>query len=83
MFHKIAHMYSDITKQETVQASVIFQDLLVNFESTKATGTSTTTPILSMPLKPSMPIYQKTVTAVTEDLEEIQPRTSQVWNFEK
>ena len=83
MFHKIAHMYSYITKQETEQASLIIQGLHVNLDSTKAAGTSTATSNVSIPIQSTMLIYQTTVTTVPEDLKDIQPRPSQVWNCDK
>ena len=73
MFHKISHMYMDIRKQKNVQASLLIQGFHVNFESTKAAGTSHVTPNLYIPLQPTMTIDPTTVTTVTEDLEDIQP----------
>ena len=68
MFHKVAHIYRDITKQETVQALIIIQGLHVNLESTKDTGMSPETPILYMPLKPIMNLDSTLATTVLEDL---------------
>ena len=80
VFHNIARIYRYIAKQETVQASLLTQGLHVNFESTKAAGTSPATPILSIPLQPTMPLYPTKVTIVPEYLGDIQPRPSKVWN---
>ena len=68
MFHKIYHMYRDITKQEMLQALIIIQGLHVNLESTKDTGMSPETPILYMPLKPIMNLDSTLATTVLEDL---------------
>ena len=62
MFHKIAHMYWDIRKYKTVQASLLIQGLHVNFKSTKAAGTSHAKTNLYIPLKPTMPLDPTTVT---------------------
>ena len=83
VFHKIAHMYRDARKQETLQASLLNQGLQVNFESTKAAGTSPATSNIYIPLQPTMPLDPTTVTTVPEDLEDIQPRPSQVWNWDE
>ena len=76
-------MYRDIIKQETVQASLLIQDLHINFESTKAAGTSPTTHIISMPLQPTTPLNPRTVTTAPEYFKDIQPCSSQVCNCDK
>ena len=83
LFHKIAHIYRDTPKQETVQTLLLIQGLHVNFGSTKAVGTSPETPIISMSLQPTIPMEPTLVTAVIEDLKDIQPHTPQVWNYDK
>ena len=80
MFHNISHIYRYITKQETVQSLLLIKGLFVNFDSTKASGKTTETPIIYIPLQPKIPPYQKTVTAVPEDLKDIQPQPYQVCN---
>ena len=66
-----------------MQASLLIQVLHVNFDLTKAAGTSPATPILYMPLQPTVTIYPTTVTTVLEYLKDIQPRISQVWNCDE
>ena len=83
LFHKIAHIYRDTPKQETVQTLLLIQGLHVNFGSTKAVGTSPETPIISMSLQPTIPMEPTLVTAVIEDLKDIQTHTPQVWNYDK
>ena len=80
MLLKISHMYRDTRKQETVQASLLIQGLHVNFESTKAIGTSPATPNLYMSLQPTMHLESTTVPKYPE---EIQPQSSQVWNCDE
>ena len=67
-------MYRYIIKQENVQASLLIQDLHINFESTKAAGTSPATHNLSMTLKIKMPLDPATV---PEELGYIHPQPSQ------
>ena len=69
VFYKIAHIYRDITKQETEQASLLIKGFHDNFESTKATGTPPATPNVSIPLQPKMPLDPKNVTTAPEDIE--------------
>ena len=83
MFHKVAHIYRDITKQETVQALIIIQGLHVKFESTGAAGTSPATPTISMQLQPTIPLYPTLVTTAPEDFVDIQYHPSQVCNCDK
>ena len=83
MFHNINYMCRYIIKQETVQASLLIQGLRVNFRSTKAAGNSPATPKIYIPLQPIIPIDPKTETTVPEDLENIQPFSSQVCNCDK
>ena len=64
MFHNISHIYRYITKQETVQSLLLIKGLFVNFDSTKASGKLPATPILSIPLKPTMYLYPTEVTTV-------------------
>ena len=61
MFHKIAHMYRDIGKKETVKAALLIQGLHVNFNSTKDVGASPATLNLSMPPQPKIPLDPTTV----------------------
>ena len=68
-------MHRDITKQETMQSSIIIQGLHVNLDSNKAEGTSPVTPNVSMPLQPTVHIYPITVITVPEYLKYIHPRT--------
>ena len=81
VFQNIAHIFRYITKQCNLQASLLIQGLHVNYRSTKSAGASPATPILSMPLKPTMTLDSKKVTTVPEDLEDIQNWPSQVWNW--
>ena len=83
MFHKIAHIYKYIRKQETVQVSLPIQGLSVKFESTKAAGASPATPNIYMPLKPTIPLDPKTFTTILEELKDIQTWPSQVWNCDE
>ena len=62
-----------------MQESLLVQGLHVNFKSTKDAGTLTTTLNISMPLQQIIPLYP---TTVPEDLEYIQPRPYQLWNFD-
>ena len=64
-------MYRDITKQETVQIPLLIQCLHVTFKSASASETSPETPIISMPLQPTMTLDPITVTIVPEDLKDI------------
>ena len=83
MFHNLAHMYRDITKQKTEKTSLLIQSLHVKFEPTKAAGMSPETTNVSIPLQSTMPLDPITVTIVPEDLEDIQPRPYQVWNCDE
>ena len=76
MFHKIAQMYRDIREQESEEATELILNLCGEFNSNNTTFTSPRTPNISIE-QLTMPLDPKTV---TEDLKEIQPRPSQVWN---
>ena len=78
-----SYVYRDTTKQETEKELLLIQGLLVKFNLTKAAGKSPTTPNVSIPLQPTMPLQPTTVTTVPKCLKYIQTRPYQVWNCNK
>ena len=79
MFHKIAQMYRDIRQQESEEATGLILNLRDEFKTNYTTVSSPRKPNLSIE-QPTMPLDPKTV---PEDLKEIQPRPSQVWNCDE
>ena len=79
MFHKIAQMYRDIREQESEEATELILNLCDKFNSNNTTFSSPRTPNISVE-QPTMTLDPK---SVPEDLKEIQPRPSQVWNCDE
>ena len=79
MFHKIAQMYKDIREQESEESTELILNICANLNSNNTTLSSPRTPKISIQ-QPTMPLDPK---IVPKDLKEIQPRPSQVWNFDK
>ena len=79
MFHKIAQMYRDIKEQESEEAIELILNLRANLNSNNTSLSSPITPKISIQ-QPTMPLDPKTV---PEDIKEIQPRPSQVWNCDE
>ena len=79
MFHKIAQMYRDIRQQESEEATELILNLRDEFNSNNTKVSSPRTPKLSIE-QLTMPLEPK---SVSEDLKEIQPCPSQVWNFDE
>ena len=79
VFHKIAHMYRDIREQESEEATELIINLRDKFNSNNTTFSSPRTPNISIE-QPKMPLDPKTV---PKDIKYIQPRPSQVWNWDE
>ena len=79
MFHNISQIYRDIRQQESEEATELIINLRDKFKINSITVSSPRTPNLLIE-QPTRPLDQKTV---TEDLKEIQPRPSQVWNCDE
>ena len=72
-------MHRDIRQQESEEATELILNLRDKFKINNTTVSSPRTPNLSIE-QPKMPLDSKTV---PEDLREIQPRPSRVWNCEE
>ena len=79
MFHKIAQMYRYIREQESEESTELIINLSDNINSKNASLSSPITSKISIQ-QPTMTLDPKTV---PEDLEEIQPPPSQVWNCDE
>ena len=79
IFHKIAQMYRDIREQEIEKATELIINLCSNLNSNHASSPSPITPNISIE-QPTINLDPKTV---PKDIKEIQPRPSQVWNYDE
>ena len=79
MFHKIAQMYRYIRQQESEEATELILNLCDEFNSNNTTVSPPRTPNISIE-QPKMSLDPK---SLPEDLKQIQPRPSQVWNCDE